>query len=636
MGLKSNTEDGQLKTATTGGGSGPGTDVNITQVGGVPVSSPLPVDAAVNNFPAVQPVSATDFDIRNLVFATDKVDVSGSTITVDTTGLATSDNQTNGDQVTQVSKATGPTSAVMQNAATGSGNGTVLDVTGFKSATIILTKVGTVDAGEITIEGSADGSVFVELVHWTSTATGFSPSSTTSLATWINPQIIRCDVSNLQDIRARISAFSGSGSITAVGYTSYTEIQPTTINIGTIHNTVPANIIFPVALTDYGDPGSVDVIDTDPSGSEFGLVTRNIPSGNQNTIIVDPITSDAAYVTVFNELQVALTNVPGFIYQDEAIWLFDGNDLVTPICAVVDEIAPHTVGEHRVGIPRMSPTRELYFQIRDAAGNERGANVTTGNSLQVALISGQDNVDGGAGATTSKTQRVVVANDQTVPVSIAGGNIDPYRYIYYLSDETEVSVGTYTLEGYLGSTVKLSLTSLPLSSTAGFGTSYGNIEGYDRFRFLADDTIYTTGAYTMQIYAGGHVYTKTFEFEGDNITVYTQPSVSVAIRKDTPENVADDGENEQLQMSNGALWVGDYELHTEQGSDSEDVVGPMVQGLVSDANPTYLPDTIAPYSLTTDARLRVITRNEEYHNLFRMHPLFDSSSHFGNSSPWSS
>lgn len=33
-------------------------------------------------YPATQPVSATDLDIRNLIFATDKVDVSGSTITL--------------------------------------------------------------------------------------------------------------------------------------------------------------------------------------------------------------------------------------------------------------------------------------------------------------------------------------------------------------------------------------------------------------------------------------------------------------------------------------------------------------------------------------------------------------------------
>src|SRR3990167_8913644 len=37
-------------------------------------------------------VTATDFDMRNLVFATDKIDVSGSEVTIDPTGLATDTN----------------------------------------------------------------------------------------------------------------------------------------------------------------------------------------------------------------------------------------------------------------------------------------------------------------------------------------------------------------------------------------------------------------------------------------------------------------------------------------------------------------------------------------------------------------
>lgn len=49
-------------------------------------NTPLPVDTSgqtinVGNFPAVQPVSATNLDIRDLAFATDKVDVSGSSVT---------------------------------------------------------------------------------------------------------------------------------------------------------------------------------------------------------------------------------------------------------------------------------------------------------------------------------------------------------------------------------------------------------------------------------------------------------------------------------------------------------------------------------------------------------------------------
>lgn len=46
-------------------------------------------------------------------------------------------------------------------------------------------------------------------------------------------------------------------------------------------------------------------------------------------------------------------------------------------------------------------------------------------------------------------------------------------------------------------------------------------------------------------------------------------------------------------------------LLIDQGADSEDVQGPMVQGLVSDSRESYISDTVRPLSLTTDGRLRV-------------------------------
>lgn len=60
---------------------------NLIQVGGVAITlgqktmaASLPI--VISSDQSAVPVSATDLDIRNLVFATDKVDVSGSTIAV--------------------------------------------------------------------------------------------------------------------------------------------------------------------------------------------------------------------------------------------------------------------------------------------------------------------------------------------------------------------------------------------------------------------------------------------------------------------------------------------------------------------------------------------------------------------------
>jgi len=65
---------------------------------------------------------------------------------------------------------------------------------------------------------------------------------------------------------------------------------------------------------------------------------------------------------------------------------------ITPAGAVFDDTAPDSVDEGDGGALRMSGNRNLYTQIRDAAGNERGTNVTVANELSV-LATAQPGVD---------------------------------------------------------------------------------------------------------------------------------------------------------------------------------------------------------------------------------------------------
>lgn len=60
-----------------------------------------------------------------------------------------------------------------------------------------------------------------------------------------------------------------------------------------------------------------------------------------------------------------------------------GVDSGTPAMGLFDDVAPDSVNENDVGVLRMSGNRNAYTQIRDAAGNERGVNVTAGNALTV-------------------------------------------------------------------------------------------------------------------------------------------------------------------------------------------------------------------------------------------------------------
>lgn len=53
------------------------------------------------------------------------------------------------------------------------------------------------------------------------------------------------------------------------------------------------------------------------------------------------------------------------------------------LAGVFDDAAPTSITENSFGFARMSANRNLYGTVRDAAGNERGANVSAANELQV-------------------------------------------------------------------------------------------------------------------------------------------------------------------------------------------------------------------------------------------------------------
>jgi hypothetical protein len=60
-------------------------------------------------------------------------------------------------------------------------------------------------------------------------------------------------------------------------------------------------------------------------------------------------------------------------------------DSGTPSMGLFDDVSPDPVDEGDVGVLRMSGNRNLYAQLRDAAGNERGANVNASNQLEVSV-----------------------------------------------------------------------------------------------------------------------------------------------------------------------------------------------------------------------------------------------------------
>lgn len=78
---------------------------------------------------------------------------------------------------------------------------------------------------------------------------------------------------------------------------------------------------------------------------------------------------------------------PGGSTADNSVFTF-GTTALNPAGYVFDDTAPNAVTENNVATPRMSANRVPYGTLRDAAGNERGANVNASNELQVAANAG--------------------------------------------------------------------------------------------------------------------------------------------------------------------------------------------------------------------------------------------------------
>lgn len=84
-----------------------------------------------------------------------------------------------------------------------------------------------------------------------------------------------------------------------------------------------------------------------------------------------------------------------------------GTSTGTPTMAVFNDVAPATAAEGKIGLVRMSTNRNQYVTLRDAAGNERGANVDANNNLGVVLAAETTKVIGTINLAAAQTLATV-------------------------------------------------------------------------------------------------------------------------------------------------------------------------------------------------------------------------------------
>lgn len=152
-----------------------------------------------------------------------------------------------------------------------------------------------------------------------------------------------------------------------------------------------------VAIT-AGSGTSIDTRTEATNGNHRQVVVLGDPSTNAGVAPVDAtnglkvdvsnssLTVDLGAnndVTVTGDALTALQLIDDIVKTDDAAFT-PATDKVAMVGAEFDDTTPDSVDEGDAGALRMSSRRELYSQIRDAAGNERGANVDASNQLLVA------------------------------------------------------------------------------------------------------------------------------------------------------------------------------------------------------------------------------------------------------------
>lgn len=210
------------------------------------------------------------------------------------------------------------------------------------------------------------------------------------------------DIAGVKHQRVKISQ-GADGSATDVS--SAAPLQVTLANTGantnkiltTVDQATAANLNAQVvgnvaaAATDSGNPVKVggvfnSTMPTYTNGQRGDLQTN--AKGGLRIELTDSSANTAALVNASAD-GVSLTNSRGisaqaihYIYNgttlDKAKSIVNGNDSdgtgiqAAGMLAQFDDTTPGTVTENKFGNIRMSVRRELYGQIRDAAGNERG------------------------------------------------------------------------------------------------------------------------------------------------------------------------------------------------------------------------------------------------------------------------
>lgn len=403
-------------------------DTNLIEVGGSPISlgqttmsASIPVTLASNQSAlSVSAAQSGNWSTRTLDGSGNSIGSTGGALNVsissgNITGYATSANQTNGSQLTQIVDAGGDAVTVtggkldVNAVISGSGGGTSsID----KAAFAIGTDTGTPAMGiyQSSLDTISDGTVAVA---------GLTPKR----GLFVNLQTAAGTETGVAAVPLQVSLANTGANATAVKVDGTGGTFPISGTVAVTQSTSP----WIVAGGGTAGSAATGVVTVQGISSMTPVQVSQATASNLNATVVSgnatgsAVPSSAYYLGVLN----GAGNLEG-VRNAGATTNTTTGMLAAANMAVFDDVSPTSITENSFGSVRMSANRNLYGTIRDAAGNERGANVNASNELSVTIGSVtatnvSTNLAQVAGTTTAVNngavsngvQRVTIANDST-------------------------------------------------------------------------------------------------------------------------------------------------------------------------------------------------------------------------------
>lgn len=370
------------------------------------------------------------------------------------TGAATAANQDGiikdgtGD-TTQANVSSGNLHVAVQGTATVSGTVTVTDGAGALNVICDSGCSGGTQYDEDTVHASGDKLTMAGVVRKDSNAALAADGDNTVLqvdangylkVVNINPNLA-ADNSTLST--SKVPVLPGTVSTSAPTWTNGNQSALSLQTDGSVRSAVTNTVTVTASNLDVQIGGSDSLtIGTFPDNEPFNIAQMNgvtvsmgvgaSGTGTQRVASLIHDGTDTAQVTATagGSLQVECTSgcggSGGTSIADDAAFT-PGTTSVTPAGAMFDDVTPDSVNEGDAGVVRMSANRNLYTTLRDAAGNERGANVNASGELQVAITANSAvnvaQINGvtplmGAGNTGTGSHRVTEATDSQLSAGV--------------------------------------------------------------------------------------------------------------------------------------------------------------------------------------------------------------------------